>query len=101
LPRRRAAAILVAAEYWLNVMQRAAMQRRKIDGREILLEFHQVGDYIKVSAIDVDTNIEASIVGSPRSSKQQLTRIAVQKLEYVLKKRRQEGKAKPDRGIKV
>ena len=57
------------------------MRRQKINGREILLEFHHVGDYVKVSAIDTSTNIEASIVGSPRISQQELTRLAVRKLD--------------------
>ena len=67
----------------------------------ILLEFHHVGDYVKVSAIDATTNIEASIVGSPRVSKQHLTRLAVRKLDYVMDKKRRADKAKPERGIKV
>ncbi len=77
------------------------MRQQNIGGREILLEFHHVGDYIKVSAIDAATNIEASIVGSPRTSKQQLIRFAVRKLDYVLNKKREAAKAKPERGIKV
>ena len=77
------------------------MRRQKINGREILLEFHHVGDYVKVSAIDTSTNIEASIVGSPRIRQQELTRLAVRKLDYVLKKKRKAAKAKPERGIKV
>ena len=77
------------------------MQRQNIGGREILLEFHHVGDYVKVSAIAATTNIEASIVGSPRVSKQHLTRLAVRKLDYVMDKKRRTDKAKPERGIKV
>ena len=77
------------------------MRWQNIDGREILLEFHHVGDYIKVSAIDAATNVEASIVGSPRTSQQDLTRLAVRKLDYVLNKKREADKAKPVRGIKV
>lgn len=78
------------------------MRRRKIGGREVLLEFHHVGDYVKVSAIDAASNVEASIVGSPRTSQHQLTRIAVQKLEYVLNKMRQAAaQAKSGRSPKV
>ena len=33
---------------------------------EVLFEFRQVGDVMKVSAIDPITNIEVSIVASPR-----------------------------------
>ena len=64
------------------------MKRQRVDGREVYLEFHRVGDYIKVSAIDVASNVEVSIVGSPRTTQQPLTRIAVRKLEYVLEKQR-------------
>jgi hypothetical protein len=74
------------------------MQRRNIDGREIYLEFHQVGDYVKVSAIDAKTNTETSIVGSPRSTQGHLSQIAVRKLKYILEKRRRAAAVKPARG---
>ena len=77
------------------------MQRQNIDGREIFLEFRRVSDYVKVSAIDAETNVEISIVGSPRTAQQQLTRLAVRKLEYVLEKQRRAGNTKPDRGFKA
>ena len=77
------------------------MQRQNICGREIYLEFLHVGDYVKVSAIDAETNIEATIVGTPRVTQQQLTRLAVRKLEYVMEKRSHAGDTKPDRGITV
>ena len=64
------------------------MERRTVGGREVLLEFHRMGQYIKVSAIDPVTNVETSIVGSPRVSEQELTRLAVRKLDFVLRKRR-------------
>lgn len=62
------------------------MERKKVGGREVLLEFHHVGDYVKVSAIDPVTNTEASIVGSPKATNQELTQLAVRKLEFVLRK---------------
>ncbi len=77
------------------------MQRQNIDGRENFLEFRRVGDYVKVSAIDAKTNVENSIVGSPRTTQQQLTRLAVRKLEYVLEKQRRASNTKPDRGFKA
>jgi len=55
--------------------------------REYLLEFHQVGRYVKVSAIDPITNIEVSIVGDAAATKAELERVAVRKLEYVLRKK--------------
>ena len=54
---------------------------------EYLLEFHRVGNAIKVSAVDPRTNTEVSIVGDPAASQDELTRVAVQKLEYVLAKK--------------
>lgn len=52
--------------------------------REYLLEFHQVGRYVKVSAIDTLTNTEVSMVGAANATKSELRRLAVRKLEYVL-----------------
>ena len=66
-----------------------------------LLKWGRSGDYVKVSAIDAMTNVEASIVDSPRITQQQLTRLAVRKLEYVPEKQRHDGETKPGRGIKV
>lgn len=57
-----------------------------------------MGQYIKVSAIDPATNIETSIVGSPRVSEQELTRLAVRKLDFVLRKRRGGGGEDPSGG---
>ena len=57
-------------------------------GREVLLEFRNVGNTVKVTAIDPLTLIEVSIVGSAQAGKEALRRTAIQKLEYVLAKRR-------------
>lgn len=51
-----------------------------------LIEFIQVGNAVKVSAVDPKTGLEVSIVGSPLMSRDQLSRAAVQKLEYRLAK---------------
>jgi hypothetical protein len=56
-------------------------------GREVILEFHQVGNSIKVTAVDPETLIEVSIVGAPEAGEEALTRTAIRKLEYVLGKR--------------
>ncbi|MDA0230986.1 MAG: serine hydroxymethyltransferase [Proteobacteria bacterium] len=77
------------------------MQLQNIGGREVYLEFQRVGDYVKVSAIDAETNIESSIVGASRTTQQQLTRLAVRKLEYVMEKRRRADNTKADRGTTV
>ena len=65
------------------------------------LKWDRSGDYVKVSAIDATTNVEASIAGSPRTTQQQLMRVAVRKLEYAPEKQRHDGETKPGRGIKV
>ena len=55
---------------------------------EILLEIQQVGNAVKVAAIDPETMIEVSIVGSPSAGEEALKRAAVRKLYYVLEKSR-------------
>ncbi len=52
-----------------------------------LIEFVQVGNSVKVSAVDPRTNTEVSIVGSPAMSRDHLSKAAIRKLEYVLKKK--------------
>lgn len=60
---------------------------RHSESREYLLEFQQVGKYVKVSAIDPVTNIEVSIVGAASATEAELKRVAVRKLEYVIRKK--------------
>jgi len=55
--------------------------------REVIIEFHSVGSYVKVSAIDPDTLTEVCIVGDPQASEARLRRLAIQRLEYVLAKK--------------
>lgn len=61
--------------------------------REALIEFHRVGAYVKVSAVDPDTLIEVAIVGDPAAGEAALKAAAVQKLAYVLERRK--NKASP------
>lgn len=56
-------------------------------GREVILEFQRLGNAVKVTAIDPDTLVEVSIMGPARSSEAELRRTALDKLDYVLKKR--------------
>jgi hypothetical protein len=53
---------------------------------EVIFEFRQVGNAMKVSAIDPTTNTEVSIVGSPRADKNALKAAALRKLRYVIEK---------------
>lgn len=59
----------------------------QFENREYLLEFQQVGRYVKVSAVDPVTNVEVSIVGDAAATKAELQRVAVARLEYVLRKK--------------
>ncbi len=65
----------------------------------VIIEFHQVGAFVKVSAIDTETYTEVSIVGDPSRSEDALKRAAVSRLEYVMERNRKV--AKPARGSVV
>jgi hypothetical protein len=54
---------------------------------EILFEFRQIGNVVKVSAIHVDTGVEISLVGSPAVGEHGLRMAAIRKLTYVLAQR--------------
>ncbi|WP_341897416.1 hypothetical protein [Ferrovibrio terrae] len=55
---------------------------------EAIVEFRRYGTALQVIAIDPDTGKEVSMVGDPRLSRDELGRLAVQKLRYVLNKQR-------------
>ena len=57
--------------------------------KRVIVEFVKVGAYVKVSAMDPTTRVEVSIVGDPSMSQATLERTVVQKLKYVLNKRKQ------------
>ena len=61
--------------------------RGMVDGREVILEFHQVGNFVKVSAVDPQTLTEVSIVGDPAASEASLRRAAIKKLDFVLERK--------------
>lgn len=63
------------------------MGKEVLDGREVIIEFHQVGAYVKVSAMDTDTLTEISIQGPASANEELLKRNALKRLEYVLKKK--------------
>jgi hypothetical protein len=54
--------------------------------REIIFEFHRLGAYVKVSAIDVSTKCEVSITGAANAPQEYLQRLARQKLALALEK---------------
>jgi hypothetical protein len=55
--------------------------------KEIFVEFVQLGNTIKATAIDPDTGLEASIVGPANAPRATLAEAARRKLEYVAKKK--------------
>jgi len=55
--------------------------------QETLFEFHRVGAYMKVTALDPDTGLEVSIDGPANASEYTLRTNAQRKLEAVLRKR--------------
>ncbi len=66
---------------------------------EVIIEFYRVGACVKVSAVDTATLTEVPIVGDPARGEEAVKRAALQKLEYVLERRRK-GTARPV-GIRV
>lgn len=54
--------------------------------REFLLEFQQVGPLVRVTAIDPVSRREAVIQGPASAGEQALGRLAVRKLEYLLRR---------------
>jgi len=65
---------------------------------EYLLEFHRIGNTVKVTAIDPVTGREAAIVGPVNAGKAYLSRTAVRKLQYVMNRDKDD---KPLPGILV
>lgn len=59
-----------------------------MDKRAVIVEFHSVGAFVKVSAIDSETLVEVSIVGDPAAGEAALERAVMRKLEYVIEQRR-------------
>lgn len=55
---------------------------------EFIIEFYQVGNAVKVTAIDPSTMTEVSIQGAVSTPQAQLERVAVQKLRYMLGKKK-------------
>lgn len=63
---------------------------------EALLEFHRIGNSVKVTAVDPVSLIEVSIVGDPNAGETALAHAAGRKLRYVLGRRRTAPRAVPD-----
>lgn len=74
---------MVLSEYWQFGSGERAMSG---DGNEVIIEILQVGNAVKVVAVDAKSGLEVSIVGSPSMSEEMLKRNAVKKLNYMLEK---------------
>jgi hypothetical protein len=58
----------------------------QISNREVYIEIHVVGQFVKVTAMDVESMVEISIQGSKSASEAHLKEAALKRLAYVLKK---------------
>ena len=63
------------------------MNKEILQGREVIIEFFPVGQFVKVSAMDTATLTEISIQGPVTAGEETLKRNALKRLEYVLKKK--------------
>jgi len=63
------------------------MPESMTDAEGYIIEFHRVGNAVKVTAMDPATLTEVTIVGAPSVGDTELTRLVVRKLEYMLAKR--------------
>ena len=55
--------------------------------REVLIEFQQVGNAVKVTAVDTETLVEVSMMGPVSAGEEVLKRNVINKLNYVLSKK--------------
>jgi hypothetical protein len=56
--------------------------------REVIFEFVRIGGSVRVTAVDAASGVEAVIVGDPAAGETALKRLARQKLDYVLARRK-------------
>jgi hypothetical protein len=61
------------------------------DQQGYIIEFHRIGNAVKVSAIDPATLTEVSMMGAATVGEAELTRLVVRKLEYMIAKRAAQG----------
>ena len=63
------------------------MTHEALKGREVILEFSQIGGFVKVTAMDTETMTEISVQGPANAGEEVLKRNAMRRLEYVLRKK--------------
>ena len=54
-------------------------------GGEVIFEFKPLGGSVKVTAVDVATGVEVSVIGPPTAPQREMERVALGKLRYRLK----------------
>ncbi len=86
--RRRGESFFLSSQVCFDCHGAQAMGQK----REVIFEFISIGSYVKVSAIDTRTGTEVSIVGDPRRGEVALRRVALRKLENVMKKASESGR---------
>lgn len=69
-------------------MKRPLLKPEDIHLREILFEIRQVGQLMRVTAIDPGSGTEVITIGDPQADHNLLERIAARKLKYVIAKNR-------------
>lgn len=57
-----------------------------LNGREVLIEMHRIGAYVRVTAMDAQTMVEAVVTGAANAPESILRSTAVKKLEFLLRK---------------
>jgi len=57
-----------------------------VPGKEIYVEFVVMGNTVKVTAIDSETGLEASVVGPANAPRSAMADAARRKLEYLARK---------------
>jgi hypothetical protein len=56
-------------------------------GREVLVEFQQIGNAVKVTAMDTKSMVEVSIMGPATAGEDILKRNVINNLNYILSKK--------------
>ena len=69
-------------------MKQPRLKPEDIRLREVLFEIRQVGNLLRVTAIDPGSGTEVITIGDPQADRSTLERIAARKLKYVIAKRR-------------
>jgi hypothetical protein len=63
------------------------MPDNPLKGREVIVEFFQMGGFVKVTAMDTLTLTEIAIQGPGSAGEAALKHNAIKRLEYVLRKK--------------